>query len=430
MKETSLQPSLLPYLAPERGGFYLRFQPADLRMSDIPYHVSPFAIIDDQDSFARIYRAAFVTDYGSTIKEVNLLFQRDVVRLSTEKEPVFINPFIDRIWQQAGAMRQNRSLDHSMLLSLQVSEQGQLLAFSPLFFCTLNSVFIEPPCPECGHPLQLCTNDDLLNSSGIPLYSESLRRYLHCPSCFESNNQQTWYTLKRSTDDPKTVQSSSQLISSFDRLESSSGQNADFPCFTCQQKKLCYGHEQKVHDTIFILSFYPFYMLITERDSLEGFHFLTMALDNQPASIDVESYSVELSGEKADTIHELKQSTPDPAISILLKNISEKWQNKSQQQTPPYQSISSHGFEKANLPVDEVNGKDDLDTETVIISSSNQVHSEGCDTSLDDTVLISGDSTLNIHASADLHPVKGGKESKPLDLEDDLEKTVILKPGE
>jgi len=431
MKETSIQPSLLPYLLPGRGNSYLRFQQAESQKSTINPHLSPFTVINGHDPLARTYRSAFVTDYGSIIKEVNLLIQRSAVRLSTDKETVLTNLMIDRFWQQAMTIRQNRSPEHSILLSVQVGEQGQLLSFAPLFYCKMKSVFFEPPCPDCGHALQLCKDDARLNAAGLPPYSASTRRYLYCPSCKMMNNQQIWYTQERSTDDPLTVQDCKQLISNFDRLDSNSGRNVDLPCLTCRQSNLCYGKEQRAHDTIFILSFYPFYMLITERDSLDGFHFLTMALENQTPPPGVEATISDLIVEDSATVNERKQSDSDPVISILLKNISRRWQKESLQPSSPYEHVSSHEI-PTTLPTPTADNErqNDLDTETVLISSSSQQPPEIGETCREETVLLSGDSASNMDAPPHLHTDKETEKNKPKDQEYNLTETVILKPGE
>ncbi len=450
MKETSNYSSSLSYFLPERGNIYLQLYPAESQKSVIDSHDSPFKLINSQDPLARVFQGAFVTDYGSIIKEVNLLIQRDAVALSTGKETVLTNPIIDQYWQQAMLIRQDRAPKHSMLLANQVDEQ-KLLPFAPLFFCRTRSMFFEPPCPKCGSILQLCKDDTRLNAAGLQPYTTSIRRYLYCPSCNQANKPQTWYTLERTADDPVGVQDCRQLILSFGQLDSNSGQNVNFPCLACRQHNICYGAQKEALNTIFTLSFYPFYMLITERDSLDGFQFLAMKLDNQSLSNGVEKLTSSPVTENFAAIGDRKQGGNDPEINTLLQNLAGKWQQELQQQSSANQHPTTHETtETIAIPVDKGNSQlggvlphttipptsgsndksNDLSTETVLITSPANHPPRDWETHLKETVLLSGaPSVPDTHIPPDLNNDKNTTKEKLTDQDYNLTETVILDPN-
>ncbi len=450
MKETSNYSSSLSYFLPERGNIHLQLFPAESERSVIDSHDSPFKLINSQDPLARIFRGAFVTDYGSIIKDVNLLIQRDAVALSIGIETALTNPIIDQYWQQAMLIRKDRSPKHSMLLANQVDEQ-RLLPFAPLFFCRTRSIFFEPPCPTCGSILQLCKDDTWLNATGLQPYTTSIRRYLYCPSCNQANKQQTWYTLERTADDPVIVHDCRQLILSFGQLDSNSGQSVNFPCLACQHHNTCYGIQQLALNTIFTLSFYPFYMLITERDSLDGFQFLTMKLNNQSLSNDVEKLTSSSITENSAAVVDRKQGGNDPEIYTLLQNLAGKWQQELQQQSSVNQRPATHEItETMSIPVDkdtsqpggmlpnatipptsESNDKtNDLSTETVLITSlPNHPPGDG-EPHLEETVLLSGaPSVPDTHIPPDLNNDKNTTKKKLIEKDANLTETVILEPN-
>lgn len=448
MKEINIHPSLLSYLLPDRKNFCLRLQPNQSQNSSIISSSPPFTLLNDGDPLAHTFKGAFVTDYGAIIREVNLLIQRDTIEWPTNQKPVLTNPIIDRYWQQAMMTRLVRAPEHSMLLATQVGGQQQLLSFASLFYCRQKSAFFELPCPGCGQILQLCKDDGLLHAAGLSSYTTSLRRYLFCPSCFQMNNRHIWYTLERENGDPSTVHDCRQLILDFGKFHSDIRPSTALPCLTCQQHNLCFGNQQTVYDAIFIISFYPFYMLITECDSLDGFHLLTLVRENQLLSSRVEepcsdSLPMDIGQDTK------RKKDHDRAIHTIMQKLAEK-----QQQETPQHSLKDHSPlhetftnqenipEKTNtipagdesfvttLPIGNNSSTiEDLSQETVIIGSPSKHLPENKKTLQTDTVLLSGNPAANEQPHSRPHTNDQLPENKKILKDNDLTETVILRPG-
>lgn len=438
MRESRNHPSLLSYLLPKNRNFCLRLQSKDSEKSPDISSLSPFILLENDDPLAHTIRGAFVTDLGSIIKEVNFLIQRDTVLWPPESETSLTNSIIDHFWQQAMHTINNRTSEHSMLLGAQVGEQQQLLAFAPLFYCRKQQVYLEPPCPKCGKILQLCTNDTLLNAAGLTPYATSLRRYLFCPSCID--NSQIFYTLKKEATDPATVLDCKQLIRAFGKLTPATQQGDIFPCLDCQQYKHCYGDLQEVVDALYTLSFYPFYLLITERDSLDGFHMLTLLYENKAT----------LAQKPTQASASPSSPSNNKAISTILGKISDSWQKEANEQTITDLHLSSQETSPPNnyspneapviptsveaysstLPEGYGDNSDDLSQETIIIKNPANSIPQRDNTLHTETILVSSNSAANeqhqgIQSSKDTHL----PDNKTSTEDTDLAETIILRPG-
>ena len=436
MRETRTQPSLLPYLQPEQGTFFLRLQSAGPGINDGGGTASPFTIVDDGDPLALRVQGAFLTDFGSVIKEVDLLFQRDTPCWPQDNDIPLNNSLIDHCWQQTASTRRKKVHAQPMMFSSQVGKQQELLAFAPLLFCKQRHLYFELPCPECGTHLQLCTDDVKLSSSGLPPYSSTLRRFLFCPSC-----QGSYYSRSREDSDPSSVHDCSQLLQALGSLTLPTGQTTALPCPECPQHAICFGEQQAVHQTLFPLSFYPFYLLIAERDAMEGFHALTLLPPQQTSSV---------SASPANTV--AQERSTDPAIHTILGSIAAKLKQqiiagKHEEQAAP-ETKAMHQTEEtivatntiaaakaideppiADAPPDK--GPEDFIEETVILSSGNPgagapPHSQ--ETLQTQTVLLSpetaNEQTIQLQRPPESPPVAANED----DL--DLAETVLLRPGD
>lgn len=442
MKETSVHPSLLSYLLPDHKKFCLRLQTSDSQRLPGASLSSPFAMLNDEDPLAHTFRAAFVTDFGCIIKEVNLLIQRDTIQRPAEQKIFLSNSAIDRYWQQAMAVRRARAPERSILLAGQIDRQQQLRAFAPLFYCRQKEVFFELPCPECGLTLQLCKDDTLLQTAGLLPYTTSLRRYLFCPSCFHSNGRSPWYTREKQADEPSTVHDCRQLFLDLGKLDSNPEHNRHFPCRSCQQHTLCYGSQQAIHDTVYALSFYPFYMLITECDSLDGFHFLTLLNQNlflSPQEPPPSSSFVEINTKKKD------EQNHDGAILAIIQKLAEKYQQKEKaphtHRPPPPASVKTHeelsgttlSLQEKGTPcptstIGSSNTADDLSQETVIIGDPAEYLFDGGNTLQTKNILPSDNSAHNENTYTRPSPEEQA-DKKTREEDDGLAETIILRPG-
>jgi len=436
MRDTNTHPSLLSYLLPEQSKFCLRLQPADHQLPSNNSSSLPFTLLDESDPLAHTFRGAFVTDFGSVIKEVNLLIQRDTPLWPAESKITLTNAVIDTFWQQASATRRSRNPEHSMMLASQIGKQQQLLAFTSLFYCRKQQTYFEPPCPECGKILQLCKDDSLLTAASLAPYSTSLRRYLFCPSCFQSGTQ-SFYTLEKSTEDPPTVCDCKQLMLKFESLTPALGEVNTLPCLGCQEHEHCYGSQQDVYDTLFTLSFYPFFLLLTECNALDGFHFLTLLHKNSTSTP-----SVATSHKKPPA------DSSDKAIHTIIQNLADNWRQETNNPPPPpppreafTSGDNSPGQEtvipeqktsfSATLPEDFSNGDDDLHQETIIIKSPVPPPVGNHDALETNTGLATIDPVPNeqlqtMQAQGNTQALK----NKPKTDDIDLAETIILRPGD
>lgn len=443
MKEIRSHPSILSYFLTEGRHYCLRLQ------NSVSASHSPFKLLDSNDPLAHTFRGAFVTDYGSTIKEVDLLIQRDTTEWPHEYENSLTNSMVDQYWQQATTIRQTKGPEHSMLLASQLDKQLHLQAFASLFYCRKREIFFEPPCPECGKTLQLCKDDDLLLGARLPSYSKTLRRYLHCPSCLQNDNHQIYYTLEKEVNDPPTVHDCNQLIDEFSKINFDTGTKTSLPCLTCQNHELCFGSKRSAYNTIFVLSFYPFYMLIKECSSLEGFHMLSILRD-QKLSSSPENNPVDSQNSDRDTDATFEKSNDEAILGIMQQMLAKHSQNNSlsSQDSPPSlldetyiqtddMFTESHTLQSPETTVSIKNSsnfhqaQDDLSMETVIIENSAEYVPDNRDTLQTKTVLLTDTPTMQSPAPKQPKTIHNQSENTVgRDTDDDLPETIILRPRE
>lgn len=266
------QSSLIPYL--QKGqGVRLSLLSGVPEQSNAAY---PFFVVQDSHPFARLLTADFVTDAGSIVKRVFMLVERDAYRFTEDELFPYANPDLERCWQETSRLIGSGSRDgHGIFLSGQIAEGGGLLPFSPLFFCKTRRIYFHPPCPDCGKPLQLCRDDDLLRNHGLGSWSRSLKRYLNCPACV-SDDAARFYAYELEPNDPSILMDRWGLIREFGRLHENRHPDNPFPCVNCSQWGSCYGQGQSSQSRIVPFSFYPFHMLLCEAASFHAMDFLAL----------------------------------------------------------------------------------------------------------------------------------------------------------
>lgn len=277
MREQSLSPSLLPYLAPGKGGIGLEIALQSEDPATLAVDAGPFLVIAEADPLTRLIKGAFVTDSGSRIKEVFLLLQRDTYPLATNRLAPLTNADIEDFWQKTYRYQyQHQNGSPLITLQQQLDKQGKLAPFQPLWFCRIAKAYFHPACPACGAPLQLCSNDQLLASLDLPPYSLSLSRYLFCPSCFSSGSDTDFYAHHRSTHDPARVKDCAELVRAFGQLVQAGNAGSGVPCMACPHREECFGAAATAAPPILPFSFYPFHMLIYDAMSLNGLDFVAL----------------------------------------------------------------------------------------------------------------------------------------------------------
>ncbi len=412
MSKISPHPSLLSYLDRKHAPPLLR-----LHLLPHPTQQTLFCTVPDNDPLAQVYKAAFITDCGAIIKEVQLLIQRDTPLLPQGNETNISNALIDDYWQQMARIRRTRNPEHSMFLGAQLGEDETLLAFAPLVYCRQRQEFMELSCPHCGQALSLCKDDSLLDLAGLAPYSTSLRRYLYCSSCHQNGNA-FFYTLEKRADDPATLFDCRQLLLALGK--STSGQQATHPCPTCPQRESCFGDTSTVLDTIAVLSFYPFFMLINECDSCEGFHFLPLFHGQHVNSSQQQNTN----------------SDQDGAIHSILQTVVENWQYPPMESKQAIPVKTGHSMEETLCSgpsqTQQEEYDDDLSQETVILSASSVSTASKVKPDQDATIICASEvSSVAKQQQAATTPRQTLEPKKEAANEDiDLAETVILRPGE
>lgn len=279
--------SLIPYLNHHSGlGFGLSLS-RDLS-ADLTRRSYPFVILDDTDPLTRIMEAAIVSDSGMIVKRVFLLFQKDHYSLPEESLSPFANPDVEETWRKMLSFHQSAKNKTGVLtLAGQFDDNtGNPIPFAPLFYCTARQVFFHPPCPQCGQPLTLCTDDAALIREGLAPYSRSLNRYLSCGSR-TCKNSSSFYACERHPSDPLYLKDCAALIEEIFAMPDSFNESSCFSCSHCPEKQTCFeaGRTEATRRRIVPISFYPFHMLIFEAMSLNALDFSSLFSGAPPEEI-------------------------------------------------------------------------------------------------------------------------------------------------
>ncbi|HPR50421.1 MAG TPA: hypothetical protein PLU81_01435 [Deltaproteobacteria bacterium] len=264
--------SLLPYIKPSRAISRLHIPCISQETIAGGALHFPFILISESSQLTRIIQAQIESDHGSPVKHVFLLLDKDTYLLGDDKSSALNNETVERCWQKA--YESYRADGSAILLADQIGEDGHIRRFQPLFYCQSRDTFFHPPCPHCGNPLTLCTDDDLLISCGLQAYSHSLRRYLYCRECLDTTGRSEFYASSPDTTDPASVKDLHHMITGFGSLNEAEGQ--EFPCPACPLKGECYGEQDLALTRIVPFSFYPFHLLILESASINAIDFLAM----------------------------------------------------------------------------------------------------------------------------------------------------------
>ncbi|SPD75701.1 conserved hypothetical protein [uncultured Desulfobacterium sp.] len=331
--------SLIPYLNPEPCGIHLKISFSHKDQSALEKAQSPFLIINDSGPVARIVEARFMTNAGSTVKNVFLIVQKDSYLLSEKTSLPINNLDIDLRWQQAFSRYVGNVRDDRVsILPEQIGQEGGLTPFMPLFLCKDVDAFFHPPCPHCGAYLEQCYDDEMLAGIGLAPYSASLKRYLFCPSCHASIGRSDFYTASKDDADPQFLKDRGDLIRSLKSICEDKNATGIFPCPGCSVRQECYGDENLLLSRIEPFSFYPFYMIIFNEMSPNAFDFLAFI---SGSSQEHRRFSAELLNDLDDIREKIKNNmfrqaevitqtvaegaeSADRAIYYIIKGIAQR----------------------------------------------------------------------------------------------------------
>ncbi len=257
-------PSLLPYLQAAPGRFHLKIEFAPGRQTSSGEVASCSFFFDDvADPLIQVGKASIESDLAEQLLSLHLLVQRSEYGELSAKYGWTSNPAVDERWQALMATLSQPPLSgHHLLLSGQVGKDGRLVSLLPLVYCRQQHVFFHPPCPLCGELLTLCQDDALLTSAGLPPYSSTLHRFLHCPACCAGTGTMRMYASPPAATLPACRGDMQQLVLDWRELTVPAAAECAFPCSTCSLWERCYGEEGRARENIRCFSFYPFYVLL------------------------------------------------------------------------------------------------------------------------------------------------------------------------
>jgi len=277
----ALTTSLLPYLDRQHGTFAIDLLPGSPSEGNERPTQTPFRVLDDSPPFCTLLNADLVTDAASNVRNLLLIKQKDTY---TNQDVLSSNLDIDASWLKAREAM-DAGNGSCIRLAAQNNSSGHLQQLSSLFFCTAKRAFFHPPCPECGRPLELCTQDDILEQSGLPPYSTSRERFLYCPECFSQQAGPAFYTFAPNRYHPPCVQDHQALIKGFGNLKAPPPPELGFPCLDCPSFSSCFAAEHKSHPPIVPFGFYPFFLLIVDRPTLRADDFLRLVSGMDPGGL-------------------------------------------------------------------------------------------------------------------------------------------------
>ncbi|OPX40639.1 MAG: hypothetical protein B1H13_06485 [Desulfobacteraceae bacterium 4484_190.3] len=407
MAQDSVLQSLIPYLDSTEHPFVLKiaFPAPTPHPRDNNHH--SFIILNDANPLSRLFMGKLVTRNGSPLKDLYLLVQRDEPHFSPDLPHLRNNADIDHAWQEAVRFF---STSRNDVLSFTPETPGEkdFHPFQPLFYCAFRDLFLHPPCPSCGAPLELCTDNEVLEAAGLPPYAVSLQRYLYCPSCIAAGNGPLFFILRGKDDDLPVVKDLQFLIREFGKVLGNA--EASLPCTSCPEATTCYGHEEKAGNRIIPFSFFPFYLLVFDSYPVDALNLLKSPLPKAASpEIEVQEQPPKQAEPARDAPVEEPETDPAAVLEVLL-SLRKKWAAaipkpaeppaEKEEKTPPAQDMKE-------LPVDML--------EKTMIFSPAEMDSPG--------------SAPKTPAGKELPPDASSEPPQAPPGEVVLEKTMIFSPG-
>ena len=440
-------PSLLPYID-SRNGIRIDFTfipdstdkktTFPLGVPDLPTYTDPLA---------HLIQARLLTDAESEITQLFILLQRDQIKTEKGMPLPTDNPAITRHWQQAfREYNKNRSFEDCLFkLGAQLTDDGNLIPFQPLFYCSFRNHFFNPPCPLCGGLLDLCRDDDLLAAAHLPAYSNSLRRYLFCPTCYELAGETDFFASLTTSADKHHAKSVTELISEFNKLAISTSQTHQFPCRNCPDADICLAPGGQLPDRILPVAVYPFHMLIFKADSVNP-----ESLSILKASKGHLNYPQTKEELPEKTEKQSESVVPGPSIRMILERLIVKWQNAAENEKHAFLTDSTDqairpSDSPPNSPVQPlpiVAENPDL-KKTVIVSNNRNISAienntpSPINTDIPETVIIGARPPATGTAGAPLDSAQMNSQPPPISIPDAtssqptaiLPETMLIRPS-
>ena len=142
----------------------------------------PFLRAAGRDAGTRAYLGVLAGETGAILDRVVIeLPGDDPGEAAFPEEPPLSNRAVDEAWATA-----HRDLVRLLAAPAQFPElvaPGAPALLPPTLYCATSGRLFRIPCPRCFAALRTCRDDSLLALAGLPLYSITAARFLHCPAC-------------------------------------------------------------------------------------------------------------------------------------------------------------------------------------------------------------------------------------------------------
>jgi len=231
----------------------------------------PFVPLGERGRFTRTLAATVTGPTGGPLLEVALRIQSDEYAVPSLAE--WTNLEVDaQLARQYDLLRASSAAGGSprLLEILAPSRAGGPPCLPPTLFCKTKRAFFPAPCPECGAGLQVCRDDGLLETKGLPRYDRSLERFLYCAHCSGTSPQHRFFTLLSSDPDLPSRAPVGEQTDLYAALGSLARGGGPLPCHGCDQVDICHPASGigEARRRLTSLSFYDFTCVVTERCDL------------------------------------------------------------------------------------------------------------------------------------------------------------------
>ena len=420
MTQTAQAMSLLPFLSPAKSKIYIQIPQQQPRNPDSSF---PFFVLNDADAFSRLVPAAFMTPGGEKLKNIFLLLQNDN-EISIPDKKLLDNAKTGELWQEI-SRTYNPAEQPLNLTGETTSAPDRPQLFAARLFFRQKDIFFHPLCPQCGGRLTQCLDDEILQASGLPPFSTSLKRYLYCPACYASARSGQFFVRDHDNNAPDFVHDCGALIKLMGQMVAENKAPADLPCGKCPEAQECFGAKEMACKRIAPLSFYNFYLLASGELPLSALDFLAMTaaellLTGARPEPGTRAPQQPLPAQQPAE----NQSQDNQAIYAILTAVRAEW---GKEETSPDNEAEIPAAPAP--PVPEENPDDDMDKTMIInpadIAADSAPAAEPED-DLDKTMIIN---TADIFS--DSAPAAAGPPPAPApEPEDEMDKTMIINQAE
>lgn len=298
--------SLLKWLDSKHSNVLLRFPQVgseDSGSSGESFYVQP---LNEQGQLTNLFRAHISLPNETILKSVFLIVQKDQYLIPSSHFGPLFNVGVDFLWDKAF---KSLCIGSDKFVNFSIEDdEGEAPIYKSLFYCGAEGNFFHPPCPKCGQILEQCYDDELLQQKGLKAYSSSLKRYLYCGACKESD----FYAEKLDSESPPFLKDAKSLFKGWSDLLKSGQPPSCLPCHNCDDRDTCHDGAKSYLSCLKVFSFYDFHMLVIEA-----------------ADLSILDFTALISGASIDELASLPEISRNSNRTELLINFAKKHGNRA-----------------------------------------------------------------------------------------------------